>query len=129
MLSSAGDHQTQGDAPCFDEMLKTPRLFYQFLSFLVGQLASENLFFLQAVRLYRLLRRPQPETDALGRTIISVFCVPGAPSEVNISAETRRVLFHVLMCAPEAADNSDSGDTAAAAAAQPPGVAVHAHAL
>ena len=120
MLSSNTGDPTQDAAPCFDEMLRTPRLFYLFLSFLVDQLASENLFFLQAVRLYRLLKRPQPEIDAFGRTIISVFCVPGAPSEVNICAETRKVLFHVLMCAPETPEASDAqADAPAAAAAAP----------
>ena len=113
MSSTTGD-RAQEDVPCFDEMLRTPRLFFMFLSFLVDQLASENLFFLQAVRLYRLLQRPQPELDALGRTIISAFCVAGSPSEVNISAETRQTLFQVLMRAPKSESESEDTEDAEA---------------
>jgi len=85
------------DPPAFEEMMRTPAVFYMFLSYLVDQLATENLFFLQTVRIYRYLKRPQAEIDDIGRYIISIFCLPGAPSEVNISAETRASLAQAFL--------------------------------
>jgi len=85
------------DPPAFEEMLRTPPVFFMFLSFLIDQMATENLFFLQMVRFYRVLKRPQPEIDDIGRTIMCIYCLPGAPAEVNISAETRASLCQAFL--------------------------------
>jgi len=85
------------DPPAFEEMLRTPPVFFMFLSYLIDQLATENLFFLQFVRIYRMMKRPQQEIDNFGRRIMCIFCLPGAPSEVNISAETRSSLCQAYL--------------------------------
>ena len=85
------------DPPAFEEMMRTPPVFFMFLSYLIDQMATENLFFLQYVRLYRNLKRPQEEIDFFGRKIMNTFCLPGAPAEVNISAETRSSLSQAFV--------------------------------
>mmetsp|Transcript_8764 Transcript_8764/g.11456 ORF Transcript_8764/g.11456 Transcript_8764/m.11456 type:complete len:183 (-) Transcript_8764:286-834(-) len=73
-------------------VLRNKQIRDKFESFLIDRIAVESLKFLDDVKMYEHVEKPEWRARA-GSTLISKFVVPNSQYEINISEEVRKTLL------------------------------------